>query len=357
MSVLSFQCRHDYPSGFDLDVAFDVDRPFTALFGPSGSGKTSILNMIAGFLRPQHATIRLGDRTLLDTARRISLPPEKRHVGVVFQDSLLFPHLTVEGNLRYGQRRRARRGRSLDFARVVEVLEIGPLVARFPMNLSGGERQRVALGRALLSGPELLLMDEPLASLDAPLRDRVLSYLERAVAQWNIPTLFVTHAQAEVRRAAQWVVVLEKGRLVGAGTPEDALSRPEPLAWTNSTGPINLLRLEKVELRDGICTARIGGQALQLPPGDAASPLPSMVQFSPTDVILARHEVAGLSVRNRLRGKVCRVIPTQRAVFVAVDVGQIVWAEVTPQAAAELELQSGAEVVCLVKTHSLVAVQ
>ena len=346
-----------YPAGFHLDVGFDVDRPFTALFGPSGSGKTSILNMIAGFLRPQQGTIRLGDRLLLDTARGVSLPPEKRHVGVVFQDSLLFPHLTVEGNLRYGQRRRDKRGRMLDFARVVEVLEIGPLLRRFPRNLSGGERQRVALGRALLSGPELLLMDEPLASLDAPLRDRVLSYLERAVAEWNIPTLFVTHAQAEVRRAAQWVVLLEKGRLVGTGTPEDALSQPEPLAWTNSTGPINLLRLEKVESRGGTCTARIGDQVLQLPPRDSNSALPSFVQFSPTDVIIARQEVAGLSVRNRLRGKVCRIIPIQQALFVAVDIGQIIWAEVTPQAAAELELQPGVEVTCLVKAHSLVAVE
>ena len=245
----------------------------------------------------------------------------------------------------------------LDFARVVEVLEIGPLLQRFPRNLSGGERQRVALGRALLSGPELLLMDEPLASLDAPLRDRVLSYLERAVAEWNIPTLFVTHAQAEVRRAAQWVVLLEKGRLVGTGTPDDALSQPEPLAWTNSTGPINLLRLENVESREGSCTAHVGNQVLQLPPCDDNSALPSFVQFSPTDVIIARQDVAGLSVRNHLRGKVCRIIPTPQALFVAVDIGQIIWAEVTPQAAAELELQPGAEVICLVKAHSLIAIQ
>jgi molybdate transport system ATP-binding protein len=357
MAVLSFRCQHRYPAGFHLEVEFDIDRPFTALFGPSGSGKTSILNMIAGFLRPQQGRIHLRDRTLLDTARGMLLPPENRHVGVVFQDSLLFPHLTVEGNLRYGQRRRDRRGHTLGFGRVVDVLEIGPLLHRSPRNLSGGEQQRVALGRALLSGPKLLLMDEPLASLDAPLRDRVLSYLERAVAEWNIPTLFVTHAQAEVRRAAQWVILLEKGRLVGAGTPEDALSRPEPLAWTNSTAPVNLLRLTKVESQGGFCTAHVGDQLLQLPPRDGNSALPSFVQFSPTDVIIARQEVAGLSVRNRLRGTVCRVIPTHQALFVAVDIGQIIWAEVTPQAAAELELQLGADVICLVKAHSLVAIE
>lgn len=356
MAFLSFRCQHRYPTGFELEVAFDVNYPFTALFGPSGSGKTSILNLIAGFLRPQRGTIRLGDRTLLDTTERLSLPPENRHVGVVFQDSLLFPHLTVEANLRYGQRLRGKRGRPLDLARVVEVLEIGTLLQRSPRNLSGGERQRVALGRALLSGPELLLMDEPLASLDAPLRDRVLSYLERAVAEWNIPTLFVTHAQAEVRRAAQWVVLVEQGRLVGEGAPDDALGQPTPLAWTNSTGPVNLLRLEDVETQAGACTARIGNQMLHLPPRNNDSTVPSFVQFSPAEVILARQEVAGLSARNRLQGKVCRIIPVDRALFVAVDIGQIIWAEVTQQAAAELGLHPGAEIFCVVKAHSLTAV-
>ncbi|MHB8969153.1 MAG: molybdenum ABC transporter ATP-binding protein [Pirellulaceae bacterium] len=357
MSVLSFQCQHRYPSGFCLDVVFDVQHRFTALFGPSGSGKTSVLNMIAGFLRPHQGTIHLEDRTLLDTSLGVSLRPEKRHIGVVFQDSLLFPHLTVEGNLRYGERRRDKRGRRLDFSRVVDVLEIGALLRRFPRNLSGGERQRVALGRALLSGPELLLMDEPLASLDAPLRDRVMAYLERAVAEWNIPTLFVTHAQTEVRRAAEWVVLLQEGRVIGAGTPDEALSQPASLAWTNATGPINLLRLEKVETRDGSLTARIGDQLLNLPPRNRDAALPALVQFSPTDVILSRHAVTGLSVRNHLRGRICRLIPVNQAVFVAVDIGQILWAEVTPQAVHELGLQLGVDVTCLLKVHSLVAVE
>jgi molybdate transport system ATP-binding protein len=362
MSLLSFGCRHVYPDGFHLEAGFELDHSFTALFGPSGSGKTSILNMIAGFLRPEKGSIRLGDRVLLDSGRGICLPPERRHVGMVFQDAFLFPHLTVDANLVYGQGRHKRRGPAIDYARVIEVLEIGPLLRRYPRNLSGGERQRVALGRALLSGPELLLMDEPLASLDAPLRDRVLTYLERAVAEWHVPILFVTHGQAEVRRAAQWVVLLENGRVVGAGTTEDALSQPEPLGWTDSTGPINLLRLEKVESRAGAFTAFVGSQTLHLPPAtgtrcpDGNSAPPAFVQFSPSDVVIARHEVTGISVRNQLHGKVLRIVATRRRLFVAVDIGQIIWAEVTVQAAAELDLQTGAEVFCLVKAHSLVAV-
>jgi len=223
MAVLSFQCRHRYPGGFQLDAAFELGHRFTALFGPSGSGKTSVLSMIAGVLTPQAGIVRLGDRTLLDTAQSRCLRPEHRKIGVVFQDARLFPHMTVEGNLQYGQRRR--NPRRVGFSRVVEVLEIGPLLHRSPRHLSGGERQRVALGRAMLSSPELLIMDEPLASLDDPLKERILGYLDLAIAEWGIPTLLVTHSQAEVRRVAEWVVVMEKGRVIGEGTPEQTVTR------------------------------------------------------------------------------------------------------------------------------------
>lgn len=356
-NLLSFQCRHRYPGGFELDMTLAMSQRFTALFGPSGSGKTSVLSMIAGFVRPQSGRIVLGQRVLLDTAAGVCLPPERRRVGVVYQDALLFPHLTVERNLRYGLRYRRRPGGQMDFARVVEVLEIGSLLERYPRNLSGGERQRVGLGRALLSGPELLLMDEPLASLDAPLKLKVLAYLERIVSQWNVPTLFVTHAQAEVRRAAQWVVVMHQGRLVTAGPPEQALTQPEPLAWADSSGPVNLLRADTIETTGQHLTARIGGQALFLPPGPSPAATPVFVQFAPGDVILSRHEVSGLSARNQLRGRICQITATPRGVFVAVDVGQVLWAEVTPEAAAELGLEIGAAVNCLIKAHRLVVME
>jgi len=353
MCLLKFHGRHRYPGGFELDMTFDVDHRFTCLFGPSGSGKTSVLAMIAGFFRPQFGKIELAGRTVLDTDAGTWVPPERRRVGMVFQDSLLFPHLSVESNLRYGQRHRRARQPAVDFSRVVEVLEIGELLPRRPRNLSGGERQRVALGRALLSGPEILLMDEPLASLDARLKARVLAYLERVVAEWDIPTLFVTHAQAEVRRAAQWVVMIDNGKLLTVAPPGEALSRPESLSWGNSAGPVNLLRLGEVKPHGGHLEARIGDQVLFLPPGDAAAGTPSFVQFSPADVILSRHDVTGLSARNHLQGRVCRIITVEETVFVAVDIGQVIWAEITSEAAAELELQTGSDVTCLLKVHSM----
>lgn len=223
MYRLSLHCVHRFPGGFGVDAAFATSAPVTALFGPSGSGKTSILYMIAGLLRPQHGTITLGQTTWLDTKRSIDVKPERRRVGLVFQDHLLFPHLSVERNLLYGRRRRDRR-QAIEPARVIEVLELGDLLGRYPRNLSGGEKQRVALGRALLSGPELLLLDEPLAALDEGLRDRVLTYLERVAAEWQVPTLYVSHNAAEVRRLAEHVIVLETGRVTHSGTPEEVLS-------------------------------------------------------------------------------------------------------------------------------------
>jgi molybdate transport system ATP-binding protein len=353
VSLLEFQCRHRFPGGFLMEVAFELNHAVTALFGPSGAGKTSTLWMIAGLLRPAEGKVRVQDDTLLDTAAGICLPPERRRIGMVFQDQLLFPHMTVEANLRYGQRHQRGKRRPVELARAVEVLEIGALLQRYPERLSGGERQRVALGRALLSGPELLLMDEPLAALDAPLKARVLAYLERIVAEWKIPTLFVTHGQAEVRRLADWVVVIDGGRVVATGTPQEALSRPEPLGWKNSMGPVNLLRLEQVETAGDHALGRVGGQVIHIPPADVSPGSPCFVQFSPADVVLSRMDVAGISARNHLKGQVRELVTLNQAVFVAIDIGQVIWVEVTPQAATELDLTPGSEVTCFLKVHSL----
>jgi molybdate transport system ATP-binding protein len=207
-----------YPSGFTLDAAFITSSDITALFGPSGSGKTSILSIIAGLRRPHAGLVRHGSRVLFDSAQQISLAPQARRIGYVFQDQLLFPHLTVQGNLMYGWRRRRQDARPVDFQRVVQVLELNELLARMPYTLSGGECQRVALGRALLCGPELLLLDEPLASLDQALKDRVLDYVEQVLKEWRIPTLYVSHDAGDVRRLAEDVVVVEAGKVTYTGS-------------------------------------------------------------------------------------------------------------------------------------------
>jgi molybdate transport system ATP-binding protein len=207
-----------------VDAAFATDAAVTALFGPSGSGKTSVLSMIAGLRRPDAGRIRVGTRLLFDSRTRVDLPPEKRRVGYVFQDHLLFPHLDVRGNLLYGWRRRAREARAVSFDKVVRVLELSDLLARLPHSLSGGQRQRVALARGLLCGPDLLLLDEPLSSVDEELRQRVLDYIRSVLQEWRVPTLYVTHNAAEVRQIAVRVVRIDQGRVTAAGPPDEVLT-------------------------------------------------------------------------------------------------------------------------------------
>lgn len=351
MSLLRFQARHRYASGFDLELAFETGDEPTALFGPSGSGKTSVLEIIAGFRTGQQARVELAGQTLLDTERGIRVPPDAREIGFVPQDLLLFPHLSVRRNLTFSQR--AGGANSISFDKVVEVFELGDLLERRPARLSGGERQRVALGRAVLSQPKLLLLDEPLAALDDPLKHRILSYLERLLAEWRLPTLFVTHSQEDVRRLARRVVVVERGRIVAEGTVDEALAQPVTLGWREQTGPANLLRIDALAEDAATPTAKIGQQRLQLPAGAAPTRMPVWISFAPREVVLARHDIEGLSARNHLRGVVKRIAELAGGAFVEIDVGQPIWAEVTAQAVTDLELAPGVVVVCLIKTSSL----
>lgn len=223
VAVLEFRCDLIRSPQFRLQAEFTCDEGVTALCGPSGSGKTTILSLIAGLARPQAGRIQLNDRVLTDAAAGIQLPPERRNVGLVFQDGCLFPHLTVRQNLEYGWRRRSqRRG---DVEHLVEVLEIGEFLNRAPLTLSGGEKQRVALGRALLQHPDFLLLDEPLTALDEPLQARIVTYLKRALDEYAVPTLMVTHNLDHARELARAAWLIRDGKIVAGGAPDDVLAK------------------------------------------------------------------------------------------------------------------------------------
>jgi molybdate transport system ATP-binding protein len=200
-----------------LNVRFEAAHGATALFGPSGAGKTSVVNMIAGLLTPDRGSIVIDDTVLFDAARGINVPPHLRRIGYVFQEGRLFPHLSVRQNLDYGRRMSGRPREASEFERIVALLDIGRLLDRHPRMLSGGERQRVAVGRALLMGPRLLLLDEPLASLDVAHKREILPYLVRLRDDAGIPMVYVSHTAAEVRRIATTVVRLDVGHVVAAG--------------------------------------------------------------------------------------------------------------------------------------------
>ena len=202
---------------FSLAVTFETAAGATALFGPSGAGKTTLVNMIAGLIAPDRGRVALDDTVLFDSAARIDMPPHRRRIGYVFQEGRLFPHLTVRHNLDYGRYMHGLARDEAGMARVVDLLDIGALLDRRPGKLSGGERQRVAIGRALLTRPRLLLLDEPLASLDVARKREILPYLVRLRDEAKVPMLYVSHQFREVRRIATQVVRIEDGRVAAQG--------------------------------------------------------------------------------------------------------------------------------------------
>jgi len=212
MSHVSLNCRYRYPDGFAVDAQLAARQRVTALVGPSGSGKTTLLMLIAGLLRPSDGRITLGDRVLVDTETDVWVPPHRRGIGLVFQDSLLFPHRTVKANLMFGRRRR--KYPSIQPDDVIETLELSELLHRRPSTLSGGQSRRVAIGRALLRGPELLLLDEPWVGLDPPLQDTVIQWVQRCIEHWQIPTMLVSHDHAMVASMTEERWVVESGRVL-----------------------------------------------------------------------------------------------------------------------------------------------
>jgi molybdate transport system ATP-binding protein len=285
---------------FHLDVAFHTEGGLTALFGPSGSGKTTVVNAIAGLVRPDRARIVVDGVVLVDTARGTFVPSHRRRLGYVFQEPRLFPHLTVRQNLLYGAwfRPRDERGASLD--QVVDVLGITTLLDRRPGRLSGGEKQRVAIGRAWLASPRLLLMDEPLSSLDAARKDEILPHIERLRDESRIPIVYVSHAVAEVARLATQVVLVEGGRVASVGTVDAVLSRTDalPVDAREDAGAIVEARVDGHDDASALTTLRCRAGTLRLPRVDLPAGVTVRVRIRARDVLIATSRPEGLSARN-----------------------------------------------------------
>lgn len=339
---------------FTLDVAFQADgRGVTALFGRSGSGKTSVINAIAGLSRPDEGRVQVGDTVFFDSARRIDVPTERRRVGYVFQDSRLFPHMSVRSNLEYGLRRVPAADRRIALEPVVELLGLGGLLERRPRGLSGGETQRVALGRALLAQPRLLLMDEPMASLDAARKADILPYIERLRDEMNIPIVLVSHAVDEVVRLATTMVLIAEGRVVASGPVGAVMGRLDLSAQSGmqDAGAVLDLTVSEHCESDGLSVLAFDGGRLTVP--RVARPVGAAVRLHihARDVIVALSPPSGVSVRNALSGVVMAVAesgPSSADVQIAVG-GSVLIARITRAAVRELDLRPGRPVTALVK--------
>ena len=342
-------------SEFRLEVDAQCRYPVTAVFGASGSGKTTLLNLVAGLLRPDEGEIELDGEILYSSRRCINLPPERRRVGFVFQDDFLFPHLTVLKNLRYGYDLLTPRDRKFDLEQVVDLLGLTDFLGRLPEGLSGGERQRVALGRAILASPRMLLMDEPLSSLDQALKDRIIPYLRHIRSDLKIPMLYVSHSVAEILELTGQVIVLKRGMILAHGDFFDIAHRPEVLPLVEAHGFENVLPVEVIENESetGSCRVRFGTQQILVPPCSRPVGQRLFIGIRANDVILCRARPEGLSIRNVIEGRILDVTKADGKHLVYVDVGKRLAVEVTMEAVEELGLQQGEEILCLVKAQSI----
>jgi molybdate transport system ATP-binding protein len=339
---------------FVLSVAVELGRT-AAVLGPSGAGKSSLLEAVAGLRRARGSVIL--ERTVLqDTSRGIFLPPERRRIGYVPQEALLFPHLSVRANLQFGSGRETAGPGSppfLDYGGLVDALELGSLLRRFPRHLSGGERRRVALGRALLAAPRLLLVDEPTAGLDPRRARRALGQIRDLTERFHVPLLVVTHREEEARTLAQDIVVLEEGRVIAAGATSRVLRDPEVLAERAEEVSENVVvgRVLAHDPEGGVTRVQLrDGPEVAIPyQSKLAQGLELLLALRAEEIMLATENPRGLSARNAWSGHIDEVIPAHGSVYVRVGDWLI---HVTPAAARELNLAKGSPVWLVVKTHS-----
>jgi molybdate transport system ATP-binding protein len=341
---------------FELEVAFRADAPIVGLFGRSGAGKTSLVNALAGITRPLRGRIVVNDVTLFDSDRDIDLPPERRRLGYVFQDDLLFPHLNVEANLLYGYRRAPAVARVIEPEHIIELLGLRPLLHRLPDALSGGEKQRVAIGRALLAQPRLLLMDEPLASLDVARRDEVLRYIELLRDDLAIPIVYVSHSVAEITRLADTVVILSDGKAVAVGDVDEVMGRLDlrPQTGRYEAGAVIDTVVAAHDTEYGLTTLRFDGGEIIVPNVEALVGERVRVRIRARDVSLALTRPERLSIINALPGTLVAIAdPGGPIVEVQLRVGAAsLVARITKRSRVELQLAEGQPIYALIKAVS-----
>lgn len=351
---LSVSLQHRF-NGFALNVAFEAPKGITVLYGRSGAGKTTIVNALAGLLHPDGGRISAHGTTLYDSASGIDLPPHKRRIGYIFQEGRLFPHMTVRQNLLYGRFFTPKSPTGDTFEHVVEMLGIGALLSRRPGRLSGGEKQRVAIGRALLSKPRLVLADEPLAALDDARKEEILPYFERLRDELDVPILYVSHAGSEVARLATTLVVLNAGEVVRQGDAKTLLSDPTLTPFGAAAAGAVLEVQVKEHHADGITEVTTGSLSLLLPQLQHPIGTRLRVRVEAQDVMLATIRPHGISALNVLPATVTAIrMGDGPGVLVQLQTGETqLLARITRRSATALGLREEAEVFAVLKAVSV----
>jgi molybdate transport system ATP-binding protein len=354
--TLDVEIRHAR-GGFLLDVAFDAKPGLTALFGRSGAGKTTIVDVIAGLVTPDHARVVVDGVTLTDTGRGISVPTHKRQLGYVFQEPRLFPHLSVRDNLGYGGRFQRTQAPLAELDRVVDLLGLDDLLARRPDTLSGGEKQRVAIGRALLAAPRLLLMDEPLSSLDDTRKQEILPYLERLRDEARLPILYVSHSVPEVARLAATIVLVSDGKVAASGPAAAVMQRIDlfPLTGKAEAGAIIDAEVINHDPAWDLTQLRSRAGDWQVPGFIAAPGTRLRMRVRARDVMLALARPTDISALNVIAGTIAEIGTSDGAVVeVRLDcAGEALTARLTRASVARLDLAIGRPVFALIKSVAI----
>ncbi|WP_109858757.1 molybdenum ABC transporter ATP-binding protein ModC [Aggregatibacter segnis] len=338
-----------------LEAHLDIpSQGVTALFGLSGSGKSSLINLVSGLIDPDEGVISLNDRELFNSAENSCVPINQRNIGYVFQDARLFPHYTVNGNLRYGMKNTSKD----EFNYIVELLGIGHLLKRYPITLSGGEKQRVAIGRALLTDPEILLMDEPLSALDLPRKRELMNYLERLSKEINIPILYVTHSLDELLRLAERVVLLTNGKVEAYDVLENIWESPLFLPWKQENEQSAVLSLPVFMHNPSykMTALSIGDQNIWINQVEAQINEKVRICIHSSDVSISLNKVEQSSIRNILYGRIVKILELENRVDLKLDIGgKHLWASISKWSFHDLALQLGQLVYAQIKAISVMS--
>jgi molybdate transport system ATP-binding protein len=351
---LEFNFSKSYPD-FELRTHGSFPHGIVAIFGPSGSGKSSFLNCIAGITNPDAGEIRLNKQLLFSSHAKTNVSPENRHVGYMFQENLLFPHLSVEQNIRYGYKLTKPEKRTMDPELIVDLLEIRPLMKRNPESLSMGERQRVVLARALSTSPDLLLLDEPLGSLHTSIKANIIRYLEYIYNELQIPMIYVSHSLSEVLKISNYTMVMSEGTQLFFSQTKNLLSHPELSRMINPGTIQNILEATIIEHRpaDGITMVKVGTTVLAIPYSQEPTGEVISISISASDIILASEKPQNISARNILSAKIEKIDPAGSNILIQTNSDPSLKIEITFDALNEMNLFVGVEIYLVIKSNSI----